>query len=461
MDDTITWKIIDTYFKDNPDFIAKHHLTSYNHFMLHDIPQIFKDNNPIRLVQEQGSVSVKIDIYIGGKNGDKVYYGKPTIYDKDRMHYMYPNEARLRNMMYAITIHYDVEVDIIFENKNGIVEKKEEVLLESVYLGRFPVMLKSKLCILNELSPEVCFNMGECINDPGGYFIIDGNEKVIISQEKFASNLINIKKNPNLIFKCSAEIYSSSEDASNIPRKLGIVIMSSDKKLTNHQISVFLPNVRKSIPLFILMRALGIISDKDIISTCLLDIKANSDLIPLFIPSIHDAGGVFTQETAIKYIMGFIKGGTIHNTMNILCNYLLPHIGKTNYIEKAYFVGYVVYKMLMVYTGAEKETDRDSYQCKRIQLSGTLLSELFQEYYIQQQKDIRIRIDSEYNFNTGSYQDTNIKKLFINKYFEQEKIVEQGFRKAFKGNWGSLEYTKKIGVVQELSRLSLIQWLLV
>ncbi len=454
MDDTTTWKIIDTYFKDNPDFIAKHHLTSYNHFMLHDIPQIFKDNNPIRLVQEQGNVSVKIDIYIGGKNGDKVYYGKPTIYDKDRMHYMYPNEARLRNMMYAITIHYDVEVDIIFENKNGVIEKKEEVLLESVYLGRFPVMIKSKLCILNELSPEVCFNMGECINDPGGYFIIDGNEKVIISQEKFAANLINIKKNPNLIFKCSAEIYSSSEDASNIPRKLGIAIMSGDKKLTNHQISVFLPNVRKSIPLFILMRALGVISDKDIISTCLLDLKANADLIPLFIPSVHDAGGVFTQETAIKYIMGFIKGGTIHNTMNILCNYLLPHIGKTNYIEKAYFVGYVVYKMLMVYTGAEKETDRDSYKCKRIQLSGTLLSELFQEYYIQQQKDIRIRIDSEYNFNTGSYQDTNIKKLFIHKYFEQEKIVEQGFRKAFKGNWGSLEYTKKIGVVQELSRLS-------
>jgi DNA-directed RNA polymerase II subunit RPB2 len=161
MDETITWKIIDTYFKDNPDFIAKHHLTSYNNFMLHDIPQIFKDNNPIRLVQEQNDISINCDIYIGGKNGDKVYYGKPTIYDKDRMHYMYPNEARLRNLMYAITIHYDVHVDIMFENKNKIIEKKEEVYLESVYLGRFPVMLKSKLCILNELSPEVCFNMGE------------------------------------------------------------------------------------------------------------------------------------------------------------------------------------------------------------------------------------------------------------------------------------------------------------
>lgn len=454
MDETITWKIIDTYFKDNPDFITSHHLTSFNKFMLNDIPQIFKDNNPILLIQEQGDMIIKCDIYIGGKNGNRVYYGKPVIHDKDRMHYMYPNEARLRNLMYGISIHYDVEIDIIYENKNKVVEKKEEVLLESVYLGNFPIMLKSKLCILNELSSEVCFNMGECINDPGGYFIIDGNEKVIISQETFAPNLIKVQYEPNLIYKSYAEIYSSSEDTANIPRKFAIALMSDDKTLTNHQISVFLPNVRKTIPLFILMRALGVISDKDIISTCLLDLKANEDLISYFIPSIHDAGGVFTQETAIKYIASFIKGHSEHNTMNILCNYLLPHIGKTNYIEKAYFVGYMVYKMLMVYTKAEKETDRDSYKCKRIELSGSLLSELFQEYYNIQQKDIKTRIDTEYNFNAGSYEGSNMKNLFVHKFFEENREVEKGFKKAFKGNWGSLEYTKRIGVVQELNRLS-------
>lgn len=454
MDESITWKIIDTYFKDNPDFIVSHHLTSYNHFMLNGIPQIFKDKNPIILIQEQNNMSIKCNIYIGGKNGNRVYYGKPVIYDKDRMHYMYPNEARLRNLMYSISIHYDVEIDIIYENKNNIVEKKEEVLLESVYLGNFPVMLKSKLCILNELSPEICFNMGECINDPGGYFIIDGNEKVIISQETFAPNLIKVEYQKNLIYKCYAEIYSSSEDNTNIPRKFALALINDDKTLTNHQISVMLPNVRKSIPLFILMRALGIISDKDIISTCLLDLKANEDLISYFIPSIHDAGGVFTQETAIKYIAGFIKGGSIHNTMNILCYYLLPHIGTTNYIEKAYFIGYMVYKMLMVYTKAEKETDRDSYKCKRIELSGSLLSELFQEYYTIQQKDIKIKIDTEYNFNSGSYEGTKIKNLFVHKFFEENREVENGFKKAFKGNWGALAYTKRIGVVQELNRLS-------
>lgn len=453
MDETITWKIIDTYFKDNPDFISKHHLTSYNHFMINDIPQIFRDNNPIMLVEEQHDVTIKCDIYIGGKNGDKVYYGKPVIHDKDRMHYMYPNEARLRNMTYGISIHYDVEVDIIFENKHKIVEKKEQVFLESVYLGIFPIMLKSQLCILNELSPQVCFNMGECINDPGGYFIIDGNEKVIISQETFAPNLINIKKNPNALYKCSAEIYSSSEDRSNLPRKLGIYLVKEDKTLTNNQISISLPNVRKSIPLFILMRALGIISDKEIISMCLLDLKANKDLISFFVPSIHDAGGVFTQEVAIKYIKTFIKGNSEFNTMNILCNYLLPHIGTTNYIEKAYFIGYMVYKMLMVYTGVENETDRDTYKCKRVELSGTLLSALFQEYYSLQQKDIRQRIDKEYYFDPGLYQDSNIKKLFVPKFFNN-KIVEEGFKKAFKGNWGGHDYTKRIGTVQELSRLS-------
>ena len=97
---------------------------------------------------------------------------------------MYPNEARLRNMTYGVTVHYDIDVNYSLIEDDGSVTNIENTI-EKVLLGRFPIMLMSKLCILDGLEPNVRFNMGECRNDYGGYFIIDGKEKVIISQEKF------------------------------------------------------------------------------------------------------------------------------------------------------------------------------------------------------------------------------------------------------------------------------------
>ena len=110
---------------------------------------------------------------------------------------MYPNEARLRNMTYGFTIHYDVDVKfkILIDKEDGSPGKdkfdihEETIQLDKIYLGKFPIMLQSNMCILNGLAPEARFNLGECRNDPGGYFIIDGKEKVIVSQEGRADNM--------------------------------------------------------------------------------------------------------------------------------------------------------------------------------------------------------------------------------------------------------------------------------
>jgi DNA-directed RNA polymerase II subunit RPB2 len=203
--DKISWKIIDTYFNDNPNNLVAHHLESYNDFFSNGINKIFRDNNPIRFIESEdsteSSVSVKDKdskknealLYLGGKDGSKIYFGKPIIYDEKHTHYMYPNDARLRNMWYGMTIHYDVDVDIFYYE--GEERKQSSITLEKIYLGRFPIMLHSNFCILKTLAPEIRFNMGECRNDYGGYFIISGKEKVIISQEKFANNMLYIKKN--------------------------------------------------------------------------------------------------------------------------------------------------------------------------------------------------------------------------------------------------------------------------
>ena len=459
MDEEIIWKIIDKYFKSDPNILVSHHLDSYNDFMNNGIKQIFKEKNPIKIIKKQNPITKEFDLrcnlYLGGKNGDKIYIGKPVIYDETREHYMYPNEARLRNMTYGATIHYDVEVEFFIKD-GEIITERVITLPDKIYLGKFPIMLNSQLCILNKLSTEVKFNMGECKNDHGGYFIIDGKEKVVVPQEKFADNMLYIRDKVNDLYSHSAEIRTVSEDASKPIRTLSVKIVAPSASYTNKHIVVDIPNVRAPVPLFILMRALGIQSDKDIIKCCLLDMEKYKSYIDLFIPSIHNAGKIFTQETALKYISTFTKNKTISSTLHILSDYFLPNIGELNFISKAYFIGYMTLELLKVYTGEEKPTDRDNFKFKRVELTGSLMYDLFKEYYTLQQKHIFKTIDKEYFYKETTYQGLNFISLIENNYRDifKERIVEDGFKKGFKGNWGAEEHTKKLGLVQPLNRLS-------
>jgi len=485
--DNISWNLIEKYFSDNPNNLVSHHLESYNIFINSGINKIFSENNPIRFIETESEESSNEKrneclLYLGGKDGSRIYFGKPVIYDDNHTHYMYPNDARLRNMTYGTSIHYDVDVEFIYyvgEERTVHVEQ-----LSKIYLGNFPIMIQSNMCILNKLARDVRFNMGECRNDFGGYFIINGKEKVIVPQETFADNTIYVKKNSKLdIYSYSAEIRSVSEDASKPIRTTAVKLVSPSPNLSNNQIVVSVPNVRKPIPLFILMRALGVISDKAIIKTCLLDIKKNESYVDLFIPSVHDANKIFTQETALDYIKFFTKRGTISGVIEILSDYFLPNVGEMNFLEKAYFIGLMVNKLLKVYTKEEKPTDRDNFSFKRVELSGSLIYDLFREYYLIQKKDIGRKIDEEFYYHRGNYKEDeesektrkdkhkikekgarDVKRYTENSFIDlimvnykqlfKDRIVETGFKKAFKGNWGSEAHTKRLGVIQDLNRLS-------
>jgi len=466
-DPELPWKVIQRLFDDDPQMMVRHHIDSYNDFFGKGIFKIFRERNPIILQKEQDpdtqEFNLRCELYLGGKNGDKVYFGKPIIYDDDREHYMLPNEARLRNMTYGTTIHYDV--DVVFKiavpdtEGGGSGSTRIEVTtatLERILLGRFPIMVQSNHCILHGLEPKARFYMGECKNDYGGYFIIDGKEKTIISQEKFADNMLYIRENnEDNVYTHAADIRTVSEDASKPERTLSVRIVAPTTLLTNKQFVVNIPNVRSPVPLFIVMRALGVLSDRDIIEFCLLDLDENTELLDHFIPSIHDANKIFTQEGAIKFIATLTKSKTIPQVHDILMNYFLPQVGETNYIQKAYFLGNMVYKLLRVSLKIDPPTDRDSFKFKRIELSGTLIFDLFKEYYALQQQHIRLSMDREYFKDPKKYEKNFVGLIQMNyQEFFRERIVENGFKKAFKGNWGATEHTKRIGVIQDLNRLS-------
>jgi len=578
MDNSKIWKIIDSYFRDNPQSLVMHHIESYNDFFKNGIFQILKDNNPLRLSsrydEETRDFLNKCELFMGGREGNRVYFGKPVISDNDRTHYMYPNEARLRNMTYAMTIHYDIEVEItsslidgdlpemigqeeafyeggdntddedededdqeeegnfkekgkgkgkktedskeLTEPKELQEPKKQEetrkkkprltvldkmqinakkqltklapgqvakiredteksfirpgvqkqiFVLEKIFLGRFPIMVQSEFCILNGLPKQIRFNMGECRNDFGGYFIIDGKEKAVIPQEKFADNMLYIKDVDDGQYLYSAEIRSVSENVSKPIRTLSVKIVAPTKdipgegtkarKYTYENIVVNIPNVRKPVPLFIVFRALGILSDKDIITTCLLDLDKYESMIDLFIPSVHDAGAIMTQVLALDFIAMLTKGKTKAHALEILSDYFFPHVGETNFIQKAYYLGYVVFRLLKVYTGVDEPTNRDNFKFKRVEPVGSLMTDLFREYYKIQLSTIHLRFEEQLYFKAAEYEN-NLKSLIMRNYMKvfSDKIVDTGFKKAFKGNWGAQAHTKRIGVVQDLNRLS-------
>jgi DNA-directed RNA polymerase beta subunit len=119
MNDVFAWNMIERYFLDEPQNLVKHHIQSYNDFYKNGIFQIFKEKNPTtiyaKLNEKTKEYENKIDIYFGGKDGQQIFFGKPVIYDnQDNVHYMYPNEARLRNMTYSMTIHYNIEYEVTY-----------------------------------------------------------------------------------------------------------------------------------------------------------------------------------------------------------------------------------------------------------------------------------------------------------------------------------------------------------
>ena len=526
MDSETTWKIIDSQFRDNYQTLVRHHIESYNHFYNEELIQIFKEKNPLilgsKFDKELNDYREKCIMYFGGKDGNKIYYGKPCIYDdNDNFHYMFPNEARLRNMSYGMTIHYDVDIEFIsireemaggsnesdsdndeyqytkkggesleeamekalaFKMSGGAKKKKktediemttseslqlkeeyntdDNVLkrtttLKKMYLGRFPVMIQSDFCVLKGLSRTARFNVGECKNDVGGYFIMDGKEKTVVSQEKFADNVLYIQDVHDDSYLYKAVIRSISENVSKQQRSMFVGMVSPGPTYSNKNIVIYIPNVRKPVPMFIVFRALGIVSDKSIIEHCLLDMDKYSNMIDLFAPSVYDAGPIMTQISALEYISTLTKYKTKEYAYEILSDFLLPHIGENNFKDKALFLGHMVFRLMRTYMGIEEPTDRDNFKYKRIELVGSLMYDLFREYYNIQLRYIHLEFEKRLNLNLSQYE-SNLVGL-IHQFYPMifsERSVEMGFKKGMKGNWGSQEHTKRIGVTQALNYLS-------
>ena len=192
---TDEWKLLDVYFRDHMYPFTKHHLDSFRQFLKVHIPETIKSYNPITMVKlnNEGQESFKVDVYVGGEDGTKLYIDRPThLDDEGKQMLLSPQDARLLNLTYFTKIYADIH--IIYTKDDGSVE--EPIIFPHTLIGSIPLMLHSDQCMLHGQGSKILRSFGECPLDPGGYFIVNGSEKIVIPQEKMAENkaLVYVKK---------------------------------------------------------------------------------------------------------------------------------------------------------------------------------------------------------------------------------------------------------------------------
>lgn len=248
------------------------------------------------------------------------------------------------------------------------------------------------------MAEEEMHEIGECHYDMGGYFIINGSEKVLIAQERMATNTVYVfGKAPPSNVQYTAEIRSSPERGSKQASPLTLKMMRStaERGSNSQTIRATLPYIRADVPAVIVFRALGLVSDRDVLQHVCYD-NDDFEMLEMLKPSLEEAFVIQDQEVALDFIgkrgstVGATKERRVKYAQEILQKEMLPHVGTEYKTEsrKAYFFGYMMHRLLLAALERRELDDRDHYGKKRMDLAGPLLSGLFRILFKKLTKDV-------------------------------------------------------------------------
>ena len=411
---TKRWPIIQDILK--REGIARQHLNSFDEFLERGLQSIINEVGQIEI--ENAEYPYKIQL-------GKVKLQQPRMMELDgSITHITPAEARLRNVSYSAPVM--MEASVIEDGK----------ILESrfVHIGDVPVMAKSNACILNNFSSQKLVEHGEDPNDPGGYFIINGSERVIVGLEDLSYNKIIVDKESvggNTVFK--AKVYSSIV---GYRAKLELV-MKNDGLIVAR-----IPGSPVDIPVIILMRALGLESDKEIAAAVSLVDQVQDELEGSF----EKAADVTTSKDSIVYISkriapGMLEEFQIKRAETLLDWGLLPHLGKhpENRKEKAQFLGEAACKLLELKLGWINPDDKDHYGNKVIKFAGQMLADLFRTAFRNLVRDMKYQLE-----RSGQKRGINAVAAAIRPGIISDKLNNA----IATGNWGR----GRVGVTQLLDR---------
>jgi DNA-directed RNA polymerase beta subunit len=523
--DTSYKNILDLYFQQHDSRqIIYHQIASFNHFMDFDVVDTIQRSCPIRVVGSPdltltgttkaaaGTAGTAMRVSVedttempsgtapavaapggraphGGSPREievivkfhNVAIRKPTIFENNgALTPMYPNDARLRNLSYAAPVYVDMDITTTLTDPDVGSKETRQRTLTKVLAGKIPIMVGSKYCLLSECPEKLPRELGECSADPFGYFIIQGGERVILSQERMAENRMFVFRNNKMKNKEAEIIETKSIGPENegIPKTVAVKVMYNPKIATGPEhIRVTMPRMKAEIPLFVIFRALGVESDKDIIEMIMGSTENDYNMI--FQECIYDAGNVTTtvqaHELLQKHIgsgggireqlsastLGSVKSAKEKQISEILAEEFLPHIGGGDMLyEKACFIAAMTKKVLQVYTNKIPYDDRDGYPNKKVELPGTLLGNLFRFYFgTKVVKDMKSTIMKE--IHNGSWKASGKFENIINASnvykILKTTIVDVGMKSSLAtGNFAAGKMGTKTGISQVMNRLTFL-----
>jgi DNA-directed RNA polymerase subunit B len=396
--------------------VARQHLNSYNEFMERGLQSIIDEVGEIEIETAEYPYKIKLG---------KIKLQQPRIMELDgSITHVAPVEARLRNLTYASPVM--LECSIVEDGK----------ILESrfIHVGDMPVMAKSNACILHNLIESKLIDLGEDPRDPGGYFVINGSERVIVGLEDLSYNKIIVDAEETtgaLLYK--AKVYSSIV---GYRAKLELIMRPDGSVVAK------IPGSPVDIPLITLIRALGLESDKDIANAVSLNETIQDELEPSF----EKIGEIKTSRDSIVYISkriapGMLEEFQIKRAETLLDWGLLPHLGKNpdNRHEKALFLGEAASKLIELRLGWIDTDDKDHYGNKVIKFAGQMLADLFRTAFRNLIRDMKYQLE-----RSGQKRGINAVAAAVRPGIISDKLNNA----IATGNWGR----GRVGVTQLLDR---------
>ena len=490
---TNTFDVIDTILtQHNKRELVNHQHSSYKQFIEKDIGDIIRQFNTRKLYfgYDTNANKHKLELHIDFLNYN---LGRPTIHENDgSFKVMRPDIAKLRNLTYSSPLTLNLKLTRIMRSSSitnsnksdGIINTVEETLnqedikeeyFNNINFGRIPIMVLGANCVLNKKDGTNLEQNGECPYDLGGYFIIGGNEKVIIAQERIAENEAFVFNNQKKIKGKEIEIRCASDQYFSVVVANVIRYVYRDECL-----ELDLPNFKTPVPIFLLLKAFGVTTDKKLFEFIAWDLNDDIGkflviaLKPTFekFKKICKTNSIETNAEQSKFqeiMLGYLKYKNTNREIRmshedkmqylnkVLEDEILPHIGKS-LVKKIKYIGYMCRKLLLVQFEYLPYDDRDAYDNKRVDTPGRLLSTQFRQCFNKLVKDMVKSVSREIK-NNKSRRDVfdlitsnNIYKII------KPTIIDGGLKYALAtGNWGIKTSGKgnvKAGTAQVLNRLS-------
>ena len=446
-------ELVDAFYKNRS--IVNHQIASYNDFLEHRLQNIV-DNAIIGQEEEmeKGFIYPEIEGY-KIKFG-KVSIGKPAVKEADgTIRELTPMEARLRDLTYEAPLTLE-----FIPVKDGVEYEPEEVRI-----GELPIMIKSRACNLarhameerkdHELSDEEykkeSQKMQEDPLDPGGYFISNGTERVLITVEDLAPNRVLVEK--------TNRYGRSIEVAKVFSQREGYRALTVVEKKKDGMLMVSLPTTYGQIPLMILLRSLGMENDEEIVDVISVDPKME----PYVLANIEECAneyGITTKEEAIAYLGKRFAGGQakeyrVRRVEALMDKNLLPHLGNEpeDRFTKAIFMARMGMAVLELALDKREEDDKDHYANKRLKLAGDLMEDLFRVAFTALCKDLKYQIERIH---------AKGKEIKISSSLRSDVLSQRIHHALATGNWVGgragisqlLDRTSNLAVLSHLRRVT-------